>query len=268
MRSRVWIAIACLVLVGLVVTFHSVMVPIVGTALALGCVFEVYRAYRCKGHGVQPYGPMAFAALMFPVHYFWGTKAVIALYLGLSILSIVILCVRRGSTFQDVILTQFLMFYPNTGYLSLMLINAMQPESMALMGLGTAFLVAGVTDIFAYLGGRFFGKHKLFPEISPNKTDEGSLCGLLGGAIAAVLVRTVLNALGYAVPLSLLQTVLIGLIASILGQLGDLIASAIKRYTGIKDFGTWLAAHGGLMDRMDSSLLTAFGVYFMFMFMV
>jgi len=267
MAKRAPIAVALLVLVALVVAFRSVMLPIVGTILCVLCTYEVYYAYRHKGHRLDPVGPLAFSLLMFPVQFFWGTKAVIALYLTLSLLSMVLVCMRRVP-FSDAMLTVFLMFYPNVGFLSLMLINAMEPDSMAVMGLGTAFLVAGITDIFAYVGGRFFGKHKLFPEISPNKTDEGSLFGLLGGAAATYLMWGITHWTGNPAPLSWLQVLLIGLIASILGQLGDLIASAIKRYTGIKDYSSLMGAHGGVMDRLDSTLLTAFGVYFMFMFMV
>lgn len=106
------------------------------------------------------------------------------------------------------------------------------------------------TDIFAYFSGRLFGKHKLIPSISPKKTIEGSI----GGIICTVLVSILYSKITGIYTNNIL---LIGLFGSIVAQLGDLFASAIKRYCGIKDFGKLIPGHGGILDRFDSVIFVS-----------
>jgi phosphatidate cytidylyltransferase len=106
------------------------------------------------------------------------------------------------------------------------------------------------TDTFAYFVGRAIGRRKLAPTLSPGKTIEGSLGGLLG----ALAVGTAF-ALWLRLPPS--HGLVIGAIAGIAGQIGDLFESALKRELGIKDFGGILPGHGGILDRFDSLLFVA-----------
>lgn len=110
------------------------------------------------------------------------------------------------------------------------------------------FILSFATDTSAYLAGNLFGRHKLIPRVSPKKTLEGALGGLVGGVAISMAF---LGALGH--PPSFLQVAFLAG-ASIAGQIGDLFASKIKRQTGIKDFGNILPGHGGLLDRFDSIL--------------
>lgn len=116
-----------------------------------------------------------------------------------------------------------------------------------------AFCVWGaiwVGDTFAYMGGRLFGKRKLAPAISPNKTVEGFVFGFLGAVLFAIF--------WYWLDLVYLDIALaIGLAAGLFGQIGDLVESKIKREAGVKDTGTLLPGHGGILDRFDSLLATA-----------
>lgn len=118
------------------------------------------------------------------------------------------------------------------------------------------FLIAFGTDTFAYFAGNLFGKHKLSPKISPNKTIEGSIGGIIGS-----LIITILYAL-YVGIAPLWKLVLMSILTSIISQLGDLVASKIKRMTGIKDFGKLMPGHGGVLDRFDSIILTAPVIYY------
>ncbi|MFD0711307.1 phosphatidate cytidylyltransferase [Paenibacillus sp. GCM10027626] len=113
-----------------------------------------------------------------------------------------------------------------------------------------AFAAIWSSDIGAYFTGKAIGKHKLWPSISPNKTVEGSL----GGAVLAVIVA-LLFALFAPDVISVWRALLIGVIAAVAGQFGDLIQSAYKRVRGIKDTGTLLPGHGGVLDRCDSWLI-------------
>lgn len=118
---------------------------------------------------------------------------------------------------------------------------------------------AWVCDCFALFGGSLFGKHKLCPKISPNKTVEGSISGAVSSLIVGVIVYFIFKS-GYDIPLFV--CILTCLICSTLGQLGDLAASMIKRMTGIKDYSNLIPGHGGIMDRVDSLLFAVPAAYF------
>ena len=117
-------------------------------------------------------------------------------------------------------------------------------------------LAAFGTDIFAYLAGRAFGKHKLCPTISPKKTIEGAIGGIVGSVILCGLFGW------FFIPARFLDFIIIGIIGSVIAQLGDLTASVMKRKLDIKDWGTMIPGHGGVLDRVDSILFTAPFVYY------
>ncbi len=116
----------------------------------------------------------------------------------------------------------------------------------------TFLLLASIwsSDAGAYFVGKWIGSHKLWPAISPNKTIEGAL----GGVVIAMLTSCVFSFLSSGV-LPLGRALLIGLACAVAGQLGDLIQSAYKRVYGIKDSGTLLPGHGGILDRCDSWII-------------
>ena len=118
------------------------------------------------------------------------------------------------------------------------------------------FLAAFITDLFAYLTGMAFGRHKLAPDISPKKTIEGLIGGLLGTMIISALYGILLvNVFNFTVNIFLL--VLFGLLGGVISTFGDLFFSFIKREVGLKDFGNILPGHGGILDRFDSLLFAA-----------
>lgn len=120
-----------------------------------------------------------------------------------------------------------------------------------------ALLVTFATDTFAYFIGKTWGKHLLAPTISPKKTKEGAIGGMLGAVIISVLAVWL-----FSLPINYGIAVLLGLVVSIFGQLGDLFESLFKRNMGIKDSGKSLPGHGGFLDRMDSIVFTGVVVYY------
>lgn len=102
-------------------------------------------------------------------------------------------------------------------------------------------------DTFAYMFGMLFGRHKLYEKVSPNKTIEGAMAGLLG----AVMVLSIVKIL-QILPISWLSAIFIGLTIGLLGQTGDLVESWFKRDAGVKDSSGILPGHGGMLDRFDS----------------
>ncbi|MGI6727640.1 MAG: phosphatidate cytidylyltransferase [Anaerovoracaceae bacterium] len=129
-----------------------------------------------------------------------------------------------------------------------------QTESSILIWM--VFLSAFGTDVMAYFTGYVFGKHKLCPKISPKKTIEGSIGGIIGSMIlSGIFGLFVANELMF-------HCIIIGLIGSVVSQIGDLTASIFKRKMGIKDYGNLIPGHGGILDRFDSVLFTAPLVYY------
>lgn len=142
---------------------------------------------------------------------------------------------------------------PRTGGICLLVVLFLRsiPEFAALdhgdRYLGLSLVACYATDAFAYLGGKAFGRTKLCPKISPNKTVEGSICGILGATGIALAVSLLWDV---NIPMLLGYTVC----ASVVGQLGDLAISGVKRAFAVKDLGNILPGHGGILDRFDSHM--------------
>lgn len=118
------------------------------------------------------------------------------------------------------------------------------------------FVVAFANDTGAYFAGRAFGKHKLAPAISPGKTVEGAI-----GGLAATLVAMFLARVSFMPMLSVRDCLMIGIPAAIVGPVGDLVESLLKRSAGAKDSGRLLPGHGGILDRIDALLFVGAYVY-------
>ena len=126
-------------------------------------------------------------------------------------------------------------------------------EEFGLLQLTVAILVCTITDSFAYLIGRKYGKHKLAPSISPSKTIEGCIGGSMSTMVFLTILAVAMNAAGVAA-VSFWKFACYVLTASLVGQFGDLCMSSVKRIEGIKDYSDLLPGHGGILDRFDSQL--------------
>lgn len=168
--------------------------------------------------------------------------ALIMLMLTWTVLS------KNRTNFDDVGVYTIASLYIGTGFHYLAAIRNMH-NGLGLIYLGYVFVVVWSTDIGAYMIGRKFGKHKLWPVISPNKTWEGSI----GAVICAIILSAI-----YVMTIPAIHTkydlIWGALLLSIVGQMGDLVESAYKRYYGVKDSGKILPGHGGILDRFDSML--------------
>ena len=124
------------------------------------------------------------------------------------------------------------------------------------------FVCSSVSDVCALAAGMAVGRHKLAPVLSPKKTIEGAIGGVIGSAAVSCLLALVLRRFDPAADVMVLFLI-IGIFGSIISQTGDLGASAIKRNHGIKDYGKLIPGHGGIMDRFDSVLFTAPVIYYL-----
>lgn len=161
-----------------------------------------------------------------------------------------------GAVLMTIYITLFM------GYIPLLRIRN------GLAAMAFIFIIAWGSDTSAYFCGTFFGKHKLIPRVSPKKTVEGSVGAVICVALLCLLYVFIVDrcggnfgegSIGAA---EYIMAPVLGIIASALSQLGDLAASAVKRDTGIKDFGKIFPGHGGFMDRFDSVILIAPVVYY------
>ena len=123
------------------------------------------------------------------------------------------------------------------------------------------FLATWGSDIFAYLVGVKFGKHR-FSKISPKKSIEGCIAGTVSGVLLVVLATVIFNNF-FDFNVNYLLITIIGLIITVLGQIGDFSASCIKRYAEVKDFSNLLPGHGGIIDRFDSVIFAAPFAYYL-----
>ncbi len=190
------------------------------------------------------------------------------------ILAMTVIVVRGKLAFDSLLMTVFPMLYPGLFFSLIITLQDLNSRYASTIALILAFFIASINDVFALLVGTRFGKHKLSPLISPKKTVEGSIGGLIASVIFAVLVPVLFNYLSAMLPEIVNPTgvvlpplwafALLGLIAGALSQIGDLVASLVKRHCGIKDFGTIFPGHGGMMDRMDGILFCGVACYLFF----
>ena len=244
-------------------------------AMLIG-MFEVYRAIKKTGAKPAEWAGYVYAVLAIALEALvqlpnapeWlktmnapATALVIGLLLGLSAI------VLRGRVdFPALSATVLPMAYPGFLFSMLASLQDIPNATMALAALLIAFFLASINDVFALFTGMALGKHKLSPEISPKKTIEGSIGGLIASAVFAMLVAWLLDraqAAGVAQALRIGEAeaefsipgfAMMGVFAGAMSQIGDLTASLVKRHCGVKDYGTIFPGHGGIMDRFDGIL--------------
>ncbi len=160
---------------------------------------------------------------------------------------------NNSIAFDDVGKTALMSIYISIGFSCIVMLRDLHDGQYLFI---MAFIGAWITDIFAYFTGMIFGKHKLSPVISPKKTIEGSIGGILLCTASFVGYGFLINHFLEA-QTNLVMYAILGFFASIVSQLGDLIMSAIKRKHEIKDYGKIFPGHGGVLDRFDSVIAVA-----------
>lgn len=162
-------------------------------------------------------------------------------------------------TLVDVSLSIFSILY--IPFLLSFLLSTFYVENIGTYLIWFVLFGACLSDAFAYFVGVKFGKHKLCPSISPKKTVEGAVGAIIGTAVVFFAYAVFLNKYHYF-DIQYWQIILFGAVSSVFAQVGDLIASSIKRFVGAKDFGSIMPGHGGILDRIDSVLFVAPVIYY------
>lgn len=263
MKQRIISGTLCvLVLVAVLCFYKTLVLEAAICVLSAIAVYELLSADGFREHKPFLYLSVAAAALMPYASCFNLQGAVIAIFLAL----VVVLLLRYHSnlSFEKI---SFLVVSTLGVSLSFLCILLLRNE-FAKTGLIYILIIFGgawFADTGAYFTGRFFGKHKLSPQISPKKTVEGAVGGVIANILLVDLMAFVYTKIvaGFdiAVTVNYIELSILATLVAFAGMAGDLIASVIKRQIGIKDYGNVIPGHGGIMDRFDSILFTAPTVY-------
>ncbi len=270
MKTRIISGFVIMIIALVIIYIGGITMYIAGTLLSIIALREFYNAVGGK-LTLQNYVSMVFSVFLFILTYNKNTELLFvcaALYMLCNFLYLI--KYHQEIELRDFFANVFGFIYIVPAFVVMVIIRDRTYGALLLL---MVFVSASATDTFAYFVGKAIGKNKLAPKLSPNKTIEGSVGGTLISTIVFVVAVLLINHYGYLVsnsPEQLLfeidtQTIviitIIGLFMSILSQLGDLSASAIKRITGVKDYGHLIPGHGGVLDRMDSALFTAPAIY-------
>jgi len=253
--KRSLIAIPALLLLASVIYIHGLYAKIVVLVVHLICVRELLGAIAAIAAPLRglSYG---FAGSLFLVYAFLGGQSLVSGLLAISLMLVFLVLMICQRKVTDGLYTAFTMLYPGILFTSIYDILSIPNIQISRFLLILAFGCAIVTDTFAYLGGSLLGRHKLIERISPHKTVEGALCGLVFGIVFTFLFGSHFQSL-FGIQLNPSLYTAWGALLSLFAQIGDLSESYLKRWFGIKDFGKVWGPHGGMLDRLDSMLFIA-----------
>lgn len=260
MKQRIITGIvALLIFIPVLVFSDTVIFPIVFGLLALVALWEIFACVGLKKHwaliamaAIVAGGSMAIAWLYVGETEF--ATILTRLFFALVFMTLSLAVVSKGTLpITDVSVALAMTFYITYGFSSILLLRR-APNGAYLYLL--VFLSAWLTDTGAYFTGVFFGKHKLIPDVSPKKTVEGAIGGIITCVLTFLVYGFIVQKIGGPAP-HYLRLAIVGALVSAASMLGDLIASLVKRKYDIKDYGKLFPGHGGVLDRFDSVLATA-----------
>jgi phosphatidate cytidylyltransferase len=276
MKKRITTAIVGLSVLALVlVFFDTILVSVLAAGITLLALLELFKAADLLRYWLLT----AISGIFCLLIVFFNTPAVshsfsYLCYLLVVALFLVLLRYHATLKVEQVSFAFLMSILLAVSFYCLIRMKELGGPQFGMFYLLLVFGSAWWSDSGAYFIGTFFGKHKLCPGISPKKTVEGLIGGIINAIVGNVLVCLVFQAFcqaaapwGYietAVSIDIPAVILISPVASLLGVLGDLSASVIKRQHGIKDFGHLMPGHGGAMDRFDSVLFVSPLFYIIF----
>jgi len=230
-------------------------------ALSILALWEFYSALKEK-----EFKPIKSAGyiLLFS-YYLVNNNFELIMYILVAAVFILLILpiINLQYTFVDVSLTLVGFIYCGILFSFVYLVNA-KPSGEFLIWI--IFIGSWLSDTAAYYCGKNFGKHKLSPKVSPKKTIEGSIGGLVGAIVFTGIFGIIIQK--YVNIMPIYNYFVIGALCGFFGQLGDLVASSIKRYVGIKDYSNLIPGHGGILDRFDSIIFSATVVFYYLTFIV
>lgn len=248
---------------------HTIVFPIILAIFSAIAVYEMIKVTGSKNIFLTVFSSITAAAVPFLFHFNIKVPfmTVAATYILVYLIAMVFM--YKKTKFNDVLIAMFAtLAIPSALSVFILLRDCYitYPETYAKEN-GTYFILLAMlccwgTDTFALFSGKLFGKHKLCPNISPNKTVEGAVGGVLCTVLLNIAVFFIFDKFVFTLhTLVWWQIIIISAVLSVVSIFGDLSASIIKRNHGIKDFGNIFPGHGGVMDRIDSCVFVLAGTY-------
>ena len=247
-----FLAVAVILIFG-----NSTAVNLTISAVAIIAINEYFNSLS-KKYKVERWIGNILAILLAFINVLPKEMLILMFPIGIALLFFKVIIIEMKTNFVDIAITGFGIIYIIGFIMFIPLIYMSEHGKLLIWYLAIS---AWGTDTFAYLVGIKFGKHKLTP-ISPKKSIEGSIGGIVGSTLIAIIYTYFINKICNA-GISYLEITGIAVVLSVLSQIGDLAASSIKRYVDIKDFGKIIPGHGGMLDRIDSILFIAPFAYFL-----
>ncbi|MEX2483469.1 MAG: phosphatidate cytidylyltransferase, partial [Brumimicrobium sp.] len=235
---------------------------VLGTFMSLG-LLEFYQLFYKNNVGKPFKNTGLITGVLIYLLFIGGQiglwKLNVLIFLLIAIPFVLLLYSKEKNPLNDLALTYLGLIYVLIPFIIIFQLYNFSDEDTSWKIISGMFLIVWSNDTFAYLSGRFFGKHKLFERISPKKTWEGTI----GGFIFAIITGAVF---AYFTSQNYVYWLIGAAIISSTGAIGDLVESKIKRIVGVKDSGNIMPGHGGILDRFDAVLFAApfFYVWSMF----
>lgn len=241
---------------------NKYVIDVLISIIAVLSIHEFYKAFKAKANPISWVGYIAAVSIAFihiiPVAYMLPIIGAI-IPASIMILFAVVILGEMKQNIMDVAITFLGICYIVIFLLFASIIRENIPNGKILIWY--VFFIAWGTDIFAYSIGKRFGKRK-FTTISPNKTLEGCVGGIAGSVVITFIYTVVCN-LSFHLEISYIYIIVMTIMLSVASQIGDLAASSIKRYCGIKDYSNLIPGHGGMLDRIDSVIFILPFAYFL-----
>ncbi|MGE5630745.1 MAG: phosphatidate cytidylyltransferase [Caulobacteraceae bacterium] len=262
LKVRVMSAILLVSLIMFILFFKGLYLYLFVALLSLAGLFEYFKAMKNvhisanRGFG---YTAVIIYYMMFLLPIKFERPGFLAVFSVIALFAYEILTLKHNIT--EIAITLLGIIYIPYLFSHLIFIERLKYGNIILW---LPFLTAWFTDTCAYFIGIGYGKTKLCPKVSPKKTVEGAIGGVVGCIGLNLVYGLLVKSMGYDIGIQ--HFIITGFLCSIASEFGDLAASYIKRFTGVKDFGRIIPGHGGILDRFDSILFTAPVVYYYFLF--
>lgn len=262
--KRILTAVLGLPFVILIIVFgNKYLLDTLLTIIAIICMHEYLSVIEKVSHPVKwiaYLSTLGVSAVSFLSQEVLMKVIIFSIPIILLILFLHVIITNMKTTVKDVAYTVLGIFYITFFIMCLALIRGIEHGKIYI---GFIVLIAWSTDIFAYLIGKRWGKHK-FSKVSPKKSIEGCISGAIGAIVCSLIYIMIMNKFA-DIEFSYLLISIIALILSLISQVGDFVASSIKRFADVKDYGNLLPGHGGMLDRIDSLIFIA---PFLYMFLI
>lgn len=254
MKTRIITGVVSAAALAAVLALGGIVLDIMVLLAMTVATVEMLGTFTQGGKNPTRIVPLACAILHVPAFWLLGSAGCMVVTV-LGIIGVMVsMTLRKRPAWEDAV-GDFVSLFVQIPFVFLLALFRIEPHRVGLLMVIASFAIALAGDTAAYFVGSFLGRHKMNPALSPKKTWEGAAGGLAGSMIAAVVIGLLAD------KTPVWHWILLGVVGGVAGQMGDLLASMMKRFNGVKDYGKIFPGHGGVMDRVDSVILCAAVLY-------